>query len=432
VQKKIAISLVWRRFAGGATWVLFGSILTSGTLLVTSAFVARALGKTDYGKYIVLQGTLSVFGIAAGFGIGIAATKYVAELRNNERDKLGRILCSMWRATLVFAMLATVILLFASNFIAEKVLVSKELATPFMLASLTVAFTALDGFHKAILLGCEAMQKYAYSSILGAVLCMPVIILTAYSYGLMGVSAAITIGSFLQASVSYFVVRNELANLGIKLNTPGNASERRVLFTFALPALIASALVSVAHWAAQAILANGHGGYAQVAVLGIAMQWLNYLMYIPSAASKVVTPMLTGFVSAGDHGSSKRVLAVSIIANGLLIFPASALVAVLSPQIALLYGNEFVGSNFPIVLAAATAALLSVQSPIGNLLFATSRMWMAAGMNLAWATAYLAFGLTFAGDGATGIMCALLIAYMFHAIWTLGFARLYLKQTPAI
>src|SRR5216683_7526188 len=75
------------RLARGAFWSLVGTVLSRGLGLAAGIFVARTLGKEGFGQFGIIRGTVEMFGIFAGFGLGLTATKYVAELRQTDRQR---------------------------------------------------------------------------------------------------------------------------------------------------------------------------------------------------------------------------------------------------------------------------------------------------------------------------------------------------------
>ena len=113
-------------------------------------------------------------------------------------------------------------------------------------------------------------------------------------------------------------------------------------------------------------------------------------------------------------------------ANAIVAIPMAVIIGVFSPNIMELYGSDFEHDYVPMVVAVMTAALLSIQAPIGHLLAASSRMWLGALMNLVWAVVYVGLAYLLANKGAVGIMVALGIGYAVHSIWTFRFVWWYL------
>ena len=66
-------------------------------MLIASMVVARILGKNEFGELGMIQSTVGMLGVFAGFGLGLTATKHVAELKHSNPERTGRILslCSV-------------------------------------------------------------------------------------------------------------------------------------------------------------------------------------------------------------------------------------------------------------------------------------------------------------------------------------------------
>src|ERR1035438_1477658 len=79
------------RFTYGVIWSLAGAVVSRGFLLAASVVCARFLGKEGFGALGMIQSTAGMFGIFAGLGLGLTATKYVSEFRRQDPMRAGRI-----------------------------------------------------------------------------------------------------------------------------------------------------------------------------------------------------------------------------------------------------------------------------------------------------------------------------------------------------
>ena len=421
-RARIAHSPLALRFLGGAAWSTAGTVASSGISLVTMMFVAHLLGKETYGQFIIVQSTLGMVGVFAGFGIGAAAIRYVAELRSRDKERLARILLLTERATLVFGFIATVALALMSGVIASAVLNSPGLTTPLSIAAISIFFSALAGYQMSVLIGLEAMRPLAIGTAIGAISGVPVMLVSADMYGLNGVAGAMVVNAIILAGISRFQMADQLQRFSIAREVYGCYREWRVLSDFAMPALLAGLLITPAHWVCQAMLANTPSGYAELAVLGVAMQWFNAILFLPSVTGRVVLPILTEHISNKNHADAKRLLLFAIVSNAVVTVPVAILVALFSTWILSLYGAEFQNGSFSMVIAVMTAALLAVQTPIGNMVAAVSRMWLGALMNFGWALVYVGLTYMLLSHGSAGVTGAMGIAYLVHAVWTFAFA----------
>jgi len=414
---RIAQSPLARRFLSGAVWSVAGAVISSGITLVMMMFLARLLGKETYGQFVVVQSTLGMVGVFAGFGIGTAAIRYAAELRAREPDRLGRILVLAERTVLVFGLIASAGLVLGSGWMASHILNAPDLGVPLSIAAVAVLFTALDAYQKSVLIGFESMRALAIGTVTGAIAGFPIMLLAANQYGLTGVAAGLVVTALIQFGISRHQMTKELRKFGVKSNVEGCWNERPILWHFAFPALLSGALASPAHWVVYTMLANTPNGYVELAVLGVAMQWFNVIMFVPGTAGRVVLPILTDHVTKNDHRSSRKILLYAMGANALVAVPLAVIVGVLSPYIMGLYGKNFEHDYIPLVVAVMTAALLAIQTPVGNLLAASSRMWLGALMNAGWAVVYVGLAYFLVDRGSTGVMMALGMGYIAHTIW---------------
>src|ERR1700733_582512 len=89
---RLESSPLGERLLRGSFWSLLGTFASRALGLAAAILAARILGKAVYGELGIIQSTVGMLGTFAGFGMGTTATKYVAELRENNPVKAGRII----------------------------------------------------------------------------------------------------------------------------------------------------------------------------------------------------------------------------------------------------------------------------------------------------------------------------------------------------
>ena len=418
IQARFERSPLAYRFLAGAWWSVVGSVLTNFLTLATMMYIARTLGKETYGQFIIIQSTLTMIGVFSGVGIGTTATRYVAQLKLSDRLRLGRILVLAERTVLVFGIAAALILMLASSSIAGGFLHAPNIGAPLAIAAASVLFSALDSYQKSVLIGGEAMREFAIGSIIGAVISVPLLLIASKQYGLNGVAGALVALTFIQFLISRRQMSRVLVKLQISRPRSGAGEEWRVLRDFTLPALFGGILVAPAHWISQTILTSSPSGYAELAVLGVAMQWFNVMIFLPSLAGRVVLPILTEHFVDGQHFQSAKIIKLAMVSNIIVAAPVALIVAFASPYIMATYGTDFRNGTAALALIGLVAVMYVAALPAGQILAAADRMWLAASMNFGWAVIYLGCAYMLSGYGALGIVASMGIAYFFHSIWT--------------
>src|SRR5262245_49285850 len=108
------------RLARGAFWTLAGTAVARVLGLLSSVIAARLLGREGFGELGIVQGTVGLFGVFAGFGLGLTATKHVAEHRSDDPKKAGRIIALTSLVTAATALVASLVLVLVAHPLAER------------------------------------------------------------------------------------------------------------------------------------------------------------------------------------------------------------------------------------------------------------------------------------------------------------------------
>src|SRR5262245_595455 len=174
------------RFVVGALWSLIGAVVSRGFLLVAAIISARLLGKEGFGAFGMIQSTAGMFGVFAGLGLGLTATKYVSEFRRQDRLRAGRILALSASAAFVSGAIITILMILLAPYLAKHVLAGPQLAAPLAIGSGLVFFGAINGYQTGALAGFEAFGTIARVNLLAGLASFPLIVVGVWRGGLPG------------------------------------------------------------------------------------------------------------------------------------------------------------------------------------------------------------------------------------------------------
>ncbi len=425
LRERIGNSVMLTRFVGAASWSLFGSVVTNGASLVTTVLVARILGKESFGHFVALQTTVLTISMASWFGVGFAANRYAADLARRDPGRLGRILGLSQIVILITGVIAIASLAGAADAIAQHGFRAPEIGAPIAIAAVSILFLSFDGFQKNILIGLSEMRAFAWSSILGAALSIPVTIALTYRYGLTGAAIAVVAGSMANCAISWVWSRSKLGKLGIVLSWRDSGREMGTMLHFALPALLTGLLPAGANWIVQSLLARA-GSAGEVAVFGIAMQWFHLVNFLPGAMARALMPIMTE--SVRDGHATRRTLLAGVAASTLVAAPIALGGAILSPYIMESYGPQFAGSQAALAIAMGVAVVHAAQLSVQQLIAAREHMWIAIAMTLAMTTVFVGASIILVPYGATGAAAALAAGYLFQAGASLAYGSMFLRN----
>lgn len=414
-ERKLRESPVYSRVGKGVFWSLVGSVLAQGLTLLSSIPVARLLGGESYGELGIVQSTISTFVIFAGPALGVAATKHIAELRNSDPERTGRIIGMAYTVEIMISALVVLFVLGVAPFLANTTLNASHLTGILRLAAVVLFFNGLVGVQNGILSGFEAFRPMAKVNLWRGLVSLPVMVVGAWLWRLPGAVLGLGVISAITVYANYQAIREEMHKRGIYVQYGNLQSEWEVLYGFSFPALLSSIVVVSATWAANAILVNQPDGYAEMGVFNAANQWRTAILFLPSVLSKPVLPMLSESLHRSVQ-EYKQVLKLNLVITGIISLCLAVGISIISPWIMASYGSDFSYSWPVLVMLALSATFSAIAGVIGNTIWSMGKMWYSFGLNVAWAIMFLGTVLLSTNGGALGLSKAYLLAYIFYLI----------------
>src|SRR5579883_1280273 len=256
IRTRVSASPLAQRLAVGAAWSMGGVMAERALALVGSVAIVRLLGRDSFGQYAILQSTLTMVGVFAGAGLGVTATKYSAELKETDPERLGRILTLAGRLALASSVVIAGAVSAGSRLITARILNIPQDAGLLAMSSLSVLFNTLLGYQSGALIGFEAFKMNSLAGIGATLLSVPASIALTYLCGIRGAAFALV----LTAAARWLLTRSMFASCLRHWRVPhasrGWVREWRAVVGFAIPALLSSVMVAPAHWVCHAMLIN--------------------------------------------------------------------------------------------------------------------------------------------------------------------------------
>jgi len=416
------------RLARGAFWSLAGTAISRGLGLLSSILVARLLGREIFGELGIVQSTAGMFGTFAGFGMGLTATKYVAEFRNQAPARTGRIIALSSLVAWCSGAVLAVLLYGLAPWLAERTLAAPHLARSLRIAAPLLLLGAVNGAQTGALSGFEAFKRLAWINLLGGIAAFPCVLAGAWWLGLEGAVCGLAVSQAWLCWLTHNGLCEEATQAGVPLGFGGALRESQIVWQFTVPALFSSVLLGPVNWACNMMLVNQPGGYAQMGLFNAANQWFNALLMFLGTLGQAILPVLSERLGAGDRAKSAAVLSFYIKLNVIVVTPVVLAGALISPYIMAWYGAGFAGAWPTLVVVLATAGVLAALTPVAEIVAASGRMWLGSLMNLGWAVCFISLTWFWIERGALGLAAARLSAYLLHSLWTCGFVALLLKR----
>jgi O-antigen/teichoic acid export membrane protein len=390
------------------------------------------LGKEAFGELGIIQNTSGMFGVFAGFGLGLTSTKYVAEFRAKEPGRAGRIIALSAALAWAAGLLAAAVMWIAAPWLAERTLAAPQLTPALRISSLLALLGGVNGAQTGALSGFESFKTIAWVNLLAGLASFPLVLIGTRCGGLHGTIWGLVGSLAVNAALSNLALRRQCATAGVPLFHWATRRDWDVLWRFSLPAVLSSAMVVPAYWACSAIVVNQPGGYGEMGVFNAANQWFSALLFLPMVLSQAAMPVLSERLGNNDTASTRDVLRSCLKTNIIVVSPLILAAGIGSPYIMASYGTGFAGAWPTFVVVLSTAGVLAVLTPVGQLLAASGRLWLGASMNLGWGLAFLCFAYLLRSHGAFGLASSRLLAYLLHATWSIAFGMYVLNNWKGV
>ncbi|MCP2500239.1 MAG: oligosaccharide flippase family protein [Deltaproteobacteria bacterium] len=411
---RIEASKIGYRLAKGAFWSMAGAVISRGLMLAAWVLVARMLGKTGYGELGMIQSTVGMFGVFAGFGLGLTATKHVAEFYRNDPERTGRIIGLSGLVAMGTGGLMAMGLFIFAPWLAEHTINAPHLAGVLRIGALILFINALNGAQTGALSGFEAFKTIAYVNLLVGLISFPVLAGGAYFGGLTGAVWALAINLGVNWLFNHLALRKEAHRYGVSLTFRKCSTELPVLWRFSLPAVLSGAMVGPVGWVCNALLVNQPDGYGEMGIFAAALVFQQILLF---ASGMLDAPLLSMVSNAGSN-VSKKLGTVNILSTWILGVIA-AIPLLCFPEITqALFGANFDTRGFTITFSIVIfyTSIMMFKAGLARVLAVNDLLWWGFFSNTFWAIVLIGSAVFFVRWGAPGLAASFAIAYILNTL----------------
>lgn len=413
---RIEASEIGYRLAKGAFWSLFGAVVSRLLGLVSFVIVARVLGKAGYGQFGIIQSTVGMFGVFAGFGLGQTATKYVAELRDKDPVRAGRIMGMAGLVAIGTGLLMAGVLFSFAPWLASRTLADASLTPLLRVGALILVLEAMNGAQVGALSGFEAFKTIAKINAGVGLASFPMMVVGVYFGDLEGSVWALAVNRAFNWLLNHLALRREASRAGVPFSWRGSNEELGVLWRFSLPSMLAGVMVTPTLWICNTLLVNQPGGYEQMGILQASRLFQQALMFMGATLGAPMLPMLANIISSG--GDNERFGRINMLLTWFLgAFPALLLISL--PEVGqAVFGKQFIGQDFTntYLLMLFSTSIIIYKQGLARALSAHGLMWWGMCSNLFWAIIMIISTRFLISWGAPGYSAAWTCAYIVNTI----------------
>jgi O-antigen/teichoic acid export membrane protein len=417
----------------GTFWSLVGAVLSRSLGLASSIFVARIIGKVGMGKLGIIQSTVGMFSTLAGLGLGLAATKHIAEYRVKDSSMAGETIGFLSLLSWISGATMTLVVIALAPWLARHTLAAPELAPQLRMGSLLLFFGVVNGVQTGVLSGFEAFKRIARINLLSGLANFSLVVGASYLAGLPGAVCGLVASLAFNCGLNFLAVRYEAAVSGVFITFRNLDKHWSLLWLFGLPGMLSGLVSGPVGWISGTMLVRQPGGYAEMGIFNATTNWFQAVAFLPDLLARVLLPILSSYNAAKDKRGTNRALTIATWANISIVIPVIAVGSLFSRFIMGLYGPGFAQGWLVMVLTMLSAGVLTIQGPLADNLVAASRMWAYFWAHVGWGMIFLTGTfLLVPAHGAIGLATARLIAYTANGLGVVGIAWWYASQRKTL
>lgn len=429
---KFKQSSILRRIVIGSFWNALLNLFSKGISFIGTVIIIRILGRQAFGEFGMLNTTISMFGMFTTFSISQTATKYIAQFRDSDKNKAGRIIGLSFLFSAMLGIFVFLLVFIFADALAVKSLNAPHLTGFLKLMAIGLLFGAVNGAQNGIIAGFEAFKTNALLGIIAGTLLTGVKVLMTYLYGFKGAVIGMTLEPILTYFITFFVTRRIMRLNLVTIEFKGALRESGILLRYSLPSMLTGLLVFPTNWYTMTILAKSGGGYNEVGAYNAANQWYNVLIFIPYIFVSTFLPVFSEMLTKNKKKEVNRIIKNAIVLISGILILLSLIFLFFGERIVLIYGTEFKGTGFLLTVAVFTLVPQAINIILSNLVAANDKMWFGFWVNFMWCIVFIGFTYLFVSAGSIGVLFARFLAFISSLILMLFYYFKWMKSQQIV
>lgn len=418
------------RIASGAFWSVFGSGAAKGVTLLAMVLTARILGKEAFGEFGFIRSTALTFITFSSFGVGLTATKYIAELLVSDKDRAGRIIGLSYLFTFFSSLIVSAIFYGIAPWLCVSQLNAPHLVGEMQLGSLLLFLLTMMGTQLGVMAGFQDFRGLAFANFVSGIGSLPLYALGAYFGGLWGALIGLLCATGLNIAVnSVFIFRNT-KKYGIKYAFAETYKELPILWKFSLPTLFCSVTYSTLFWGCQLILAAQTNGSAELGVYFAAADFYALILFAPANLSPIFLSFLSELRGRENKIGYRKTVFVHLLANVTITAILALPIAIFSKPIMNLFGSDFTDGYRTLCVLCLAAVFFVIGQVVDQIVASQDKMWLNFMYSLFGALAMISICcyLVDNGWGSLGLATAILTGSLVRLVFFIIYWGIYRKQ----
>jgi O-antigen/teichoic acid export membrane protein len=331
----------------------------------------------------MIQNTQGLFGVLAGTGLGLAATKFVAEYRSVDPVQANRCIVLTMLASMIAGLLGSLFMLFGADVVASTALNAPHLVAELQVATGLILFSSINGVQSGALAGLGEFRAVAHINIFRGGVLFVALLFGVWTGGVMGGVVGLLVTEVLAVGLSQFaLVRAYPMKWRGTLFDPSGFKQVAIMLRFSGLAISASLATTLAFWFVNVLLVKEENGYASLGIFNAADRWRQLLLFLPATFSQLLLSMLSNMHGEKETDEFRKVLSLSLWVN-IVVVALPTLCLIMFASLAMnLFGMEYRSGSMTLAILSGSTVAVVLNNVLGQVLISKGAMIWRFAMDL--------------------------------------------------
>ena len=411
----------------GTVFVATATILARAGTFLGNVAAIRLLGKDAVGQWGLIESWLTITAMFSLLGVGVAASKYVAQYLEVDAGRTGGIA----GAAIVLSTVTGLIVAATSYVILTLHLfwiwssVQRVLADHALVFFWLILATTFREIAANLVYGFQSFRSLVRVNALVGLASFPSLYLFARWHALEGVLEARLTLTVLETALLTLAVRKIMQAMGVVVSFRGLARNVRQLAGFGIPTFFGHLAANPLQTFLMSLLAAQRAGYSALGALTTANRLSSLATFLPGQMAPTVIPILSSEWGKGTEGRFTEGSTVAMRMFWLVSLPIAVFFMAASPALLVwLYGKQYLGA-WPVAFVLLIIGLLSAANETcDRALAAAGRQWLSSANNYLWTGGFLLLGIWLIPRYlAVGYVTAFVLSFLLYVLLQLWWMR---------
>ncbi|WP_094227387.1 flippase [Methanolobus psychrotolerans] len=338
-------------------WSFISLATASLSHLLLRIVLGRELGPEGLGVYTLVF-TIYLFGMQfAGFGIGSALTKYVAEF-SDESSKVKEYVSAGFSSSIITGVMMAIVLYLVSDFIAMSVFHIPEMGDFLKFVSFCLPFIAIQKMVLGALVGLRKMKLYALINIIQNtfIFLLSIYLVLVLNADVRGAVFGFVIPTIIISIISAFFIKDLY-----KITYLSFTDKFKDVAWFGFYFVLANS-IGMINTQIDSLMVGHLMDATSVGIYAVAIIIIHGITLIPNSVHTAIAPPIAYHYGKGEYEKTINLIRQTMLKVFIVIFVIALVLAFFGETlIVLLFTNDFIFAYSPLLVLLIG---YSIYSPV--------------------------------------------------------------------